>query len=149
MKNIFIWIIIVTIWISVFKTFQIWEPKIYREIKYDKSELLESIKSLKEASRLERIIGLSDSIIAKSIKKISNKINDINNDYYYIIDYTIDHFQKNRMLASMSLDEWHKFKQDKNSWDIMKWASSTLDPYTSQGFRITTLEEIEIEVLKN
>ncbi len=148
MKRIIIRIVIILIWVSFFRTMQTWEPTIYKDIKHDKTQLLDSIKGLKEATRFERIIAVSDSIIAKSIKMISNKINEIHYDYYYITDYCIDHFQKDRMLSSMTLNEWYEFKQDINSWDIMKWASCTLWPYTSQGYRTETLEGIEKEVLK-
>lgn len=149
MKKIIIRIIVILIWVLLVKTVQTWEPVIYKEIKHDKSQLLDSIENLKEATRFERIVGLSDSIIAKFIKSASNKINEIHYNYYYVMDYCIDHYQKDRMLSSMTLSEWYEFKQNKSSWDILQWASCTLWPYVSQGYRTDELKRIETEVLRN
>ena len=145
-------IIVVLILFLLVKTVQTWEPTIYTEIKYDKQQLLDSIEHLKEATRIERIVALSDSIIAKSVKTISNKISTINYDYYYVMDYCIDHYQKDRMLSSMTLNEWYEFKQNKSSWRVLASASTVLWtkswPYTSHDYRVEELNRIETEVTK-
>ena len=152
MKNIFILIILIIIWSLIVTTFQIGEPTIYKEIDHSESEILQSIERLKESSKLERIIWLSDSIIAKSIKSVSYKINKINYDYYYMIDYCIDYYKKDPMLTSMTLKEWYEFKQNKVSWELLAWSCTPLWtkswPYVNQSYRLEKLKRIETDILK-
>jgi hypothetical protein len=112
-------------------------------MKHDKSQLLESIEHLKEATLFERIIALSDSVIANSIKIISNKISRIHDDYYYVVDYCIDYHRKNEMLSTMTLNEWYEFKKNTSTRERLQQGSVTLGPYVSQGYRIETLEGVE------
>ncbi|MCK9467197.1 MAG: hypothetical protein M0P94_02615 [Candidatus Absconditabacterales bacterium] len=147
-KKIIVGVIIILIFISLIRIFQIGQPTIYKEINHNKTELLNSIERLKEAGAIERSVALSDSITAKLIKTISNKINDINYDYYFVVDYCIDHYQKNMMLSSMSLNEWYEFKQNKDSRYILAGASTVLGPYVSNDYRKEELKRIETEVIK-
>ncbi len=148
MKDIIIWVIIFFLWISIFQIFQVWEPTIYIDIKHDRTKLLDSIENLKKTSRVERVIVLSDSIIANAIKLILPKTGKIKDDYYYLIDYCIDHYQKEKMLSSMTLDEWYKFKGNKKSWDMLKWGSCRLWKYVSQDYRINELKRVEKTISK-
>ncbi len=151
-KKVLILAIVALIFISLIQTAQLWKPIIYIEINHNKTQLLDSISELKETSRIERIVGLSDSIIANLIKLILPKINKIKSNYYYVIDYCIDHNKKNEMLRSMTLNEWYEFKQNKNSWNILAWASTSLWtkswPYVSNDYRIEELDQIEKDILR-
>jgi len=148
MKKTIIRLIIIFVSIWFIRTFIAWKPTIYKEIDHNTTQLLNSIEHLKEATRTERRIALSNSIAAKLIKKISNKINILNYDYYYVIDYCIDHYQKESMLSVMTLNEWYEFKQNRDNWDVLAWGSIPLSPYVSQDYMIEQLERLETEILK-
>lgn len=152
MKNIIIGFIIFFLWISVFQTFQIWEPIIYINIEHNKTELSESIETLQKAWRIERIIALSDSIIANLVKAISPDINNIKYSYYYLMDYCIDYYQKKSSLKSMSLSERNDLKISNQSWKVLAGASTVLWtkswPYVNQDYRLSELNRIEKTISK-
>lgn len=148
MKQTIVRIIIIFLLVSFFWIFSTWKPTIYKEIEHNKTQLLASIDNLGKTTRGERIIALSDSMLSDLMRKLSDKFNTIHYDYYYVLDFWIDYYQKDRMLAVMTLNEWYEFKQDINNWKILAWWSVSISPYVSQGYMIEELERIRIEILK-
>jgi hypothetical protein len=79
---------------------------------------------------------------------IFSDINEAYFDYYYVVDYAIDYSQKDKMLGSMTLEEWYEFKENPVTRRSLQQASITLVPYTSQDYWIETLEYEEKRILK-
>lgn len=148
MRNFLIWVIVILWLVFLFRsTFWTWDPVIYTNLQHEKNQLLDSVENLKNVTREGRMIALSDGIVAKLIKIMLPKLNQVHYDYYYVVDYAIDHDQKDRMLSSMNLNERYEFKQNPVTWDVLKGATRTLSPAISQGLWIEILDKLEEQIL--
>lgn len=98
-------------------------------------------------TRFERVIALSDSPIAKIIKIVSPKINQIHYNYYYVIDYCIEHYQKHKV--DWPSNERNSFKKNKNSWNLLKSASFPGNQRVSQDYRVNELNRVKTDIFKS